>query len=99
MSRDGFVRVGGVDYSLPPGLAGRRAAVRLSLTTVTVHVDSTAVAEHRRSWVHADVVVDPAHARALRLARQARDRLVDGDVDVPVVDLQAYDRLAQADVA
>jgi transposase len=32
VSRDGFVRASGVDYSLPPGLAGRRVAVRLGLS-------------------------------------------------------------------
>ena len=93
VSRDGFVRVGGVDYSLPPGLAGRRASLRVSLTTVTVHVDGRQVAAHRRSWVPADVVIDPVHARAVRLAREARDRLVEGDVDVPAADLAAYDAL------
>ena len=35
-SRDGFVRVAGVDYSVPPRLAGRRLGVRLSLTEFTV---------------------------------------------------------------
>jgi Mu transposase-like protein len=93
VSRDGFVRAGGVDYSLPPGLAGRRAQLRLSLTDVTVHVDGQQVATHRRSWVPADVVWDPAHARALRLTREAKARLVDGDVVVPTADLAAYDAL------
>ncbi len=93
VSRDGFVRVGGVDYSLPPGLAGRRAQVRLSLVDLTVRVEGRVVAEHRRSWVPAGVVIDPAHARALRLAREARTRLTAGDVDVPAADLSVYDAL------
>jgi transposase len=99
VSRDGYVRVGGVDYSLPPGLAGRRAQVRLSLTQVTVRVEGRAVAEHRRSWVPADVVLAPAHGRALRLAREARTRLETGDVDVPAVDLGAYDVAFGAEAA
>lgn len=33
-SRDGFTRVAGVDYSVPPRLAGRRLGVRLSPTQV-----------------------------------------------------------------
>lgn len=41
----------------------------------------------------ADVVLDPAHGRAMRLAREARDRLADGDVELPVVDLGRYDAL------
>lgn len=99
VSRDGFLRVGDVDYSLPPGLAGRRAQVRLSLREVLVRVDGRAVARHRRSWVPADVVIDPAHARALRLAREARDRLTAGDVDVPEVNLGAYDALLDGAVS
>lgn len=95
VSRDGYVRVGGVDYSLPPGLAGRRCQVRLSLSTVTVRLDGRIVAQHRRSWVPADVVVDPAHGRALRLAREAATRLADGDVDVPAADLAVYDALLE----
>jgi hypothetical protein len=43
--------------------------------------------------VPADVVLDPAHGRAVRLAREARDRLADGDVEVPSVDLARYDAL------
>jgi transposase len=96
VSRDGFVRVAGVDYSLPPGLAGRRAQIRLSLVDLSVRVDGRVVAEHRRSWVPADVIIDPAHARALRLARDARARLTAGDVDVPTADLSAYDALVAA---
>lgn len=91
VSRDGYVRVAGADYSMPPGLVGRCAQVRLSLTDVVVHVEGRLVATHRRSWVPADVVLAPAHGRALRLAREARTRLVDGDVEVPAVDLGAYD--------
>jgi hypothetical protein len=96
VSKDGFVRVGGVDYSLPPGLAGRRAQIRLSLVDLTVRIDGRIVAEHRRSWVPADVIIDPIHARALRLARDARDRLSAGDVDVPAADLSLYDALVGA---
>jgi transposase len=96
VSKDGFVRVGGVDYSLPPGLGGRRAQIRLSLVDLTVRIDGRIVAEHRRSWVPADVIIDPIHARALRLARDARDRLSAGDVDVPAADLSLYDALVGA---
>jgi hypothetical protein len=40
------------------------------------------------------VVLDPAHARALRLHRSAQARLGDGDVVVPAADLARYDALA-----
>jgi transposase len=91
VSKDGFVRVGGVDYSVPPGLAARRVGVRLSLTEVVVRLEGEVIARHVRSFIPTDVVVAPAHARALRLHREARARLAAGDVEVPVVDLARYD--------
>ncbi len=94
VTKDGFVRVADVDYSVPPGLSGRRLHVRASLTEVVVHCEGTEIARHRRSYVPADVVLAPAHARALRLAREARSRLASGDVEVPAVDLARYDALA-----
>ena len=95
VSRDGFCRIGDVDYSTPPGLAGRRVSVRVSHREVVIYVDGRQVARHRRSYTPADVVLDPAHARALRLARQARTRLVAADADIPEVDLACYDALIE----
>jgi hypothetical protein len=92
-SADGFVRVGGVDYSVPPRLAGRRLQVRASLEEVVVSCEHDEVARHRRSWVNADVVLAPAHARELRLARQARQTLAAGDIAVQAPSLSAYDEL------
>jgi hypothetical protein len=91
VSKDSFVRVAGADYSVPPGLGGRRVGVHLSPTEVTVFLEGDAIARHVRSWVPADVVLDPVHARALRLHRQAKARLEAGDVAVPGVDLSRYD--------
>ena len=92
-SSDGFVRVADVDYSVPPRLAGRRLAVRASLTQVRVFCDGTQVAVHERSWARADVRLLPGHARELRLARQARRALTAGDVAVQEASLAAYDAL------
>jgi transposase len=91
--KDTFVRVGDVDYSVPPGFTGRRVRVRLSLTEVFVYVDGETIAHHARSYVPADVVLDPVHARALRLQRTAARRLKSSDVTVPVADLSRYDAL------
>ncbi len=96
VSRDGFCRIGDVDYSTPPGLAGRRVSVRVSHREVVIHIDGRQVAQHQRSYAPADVVLDPAHARLLRLARQARTRLVTADADIPEVDLACYDALIGA---
>ena len=94
VQRDGFVRVRGVDYSVPPGLARRRVQVRISPREIVVHLEGSEIARHRRSFAPADVVLDPCHARALRLAREARSRLAAGDVELPEIDLGAYDALA-----
>jgi uncharacterized protein (DUF2336 family) len=91
-SRDGFVRVAGVDYSVPPHRAGRRLGVRLSPTEVVVGCEGVEVPRHARSWVPADVVLAPAHARQLRLAREAARRLAAKDVQVAQADLGAYDQ-------
>ena len=96
VQKDGFVRVRGVDYSVPPGLGGRRVQVRIAPREVVVHLEGSEIARHRRSFAPTDVVIDPRHARALRLARQARSRLEQGDVQLPEVDLSLYDAVAGA---
>ena len=75
-------------------LAGRRVQVRLSPREVVVHLEGGEIGRHRRSFAPADVVLDPRHARALRLAREARSRLVAGDVALEAVDLSRYDALS-----
>ena len=93
VSRDGFVRVAGVDYSLPPGLAGRRVAVRLGLSELVVFCEAREVARHVRSYVPADVVRDAAHMSALAQAQEAQRRLRGGEPELPAVDLARYDAL------
>lgn len=96
ITRDGFVRIGDVDYSVPPGLVGRRVQHRSSLTEVAVQHEGREIARHRRSYVPADVVIAPAHARALRLAREARARLDSGSVELGEIDLSRYDAIVGA---
>ncbi len=91
--KDCFVRAGGVDYSVPPGLVGRRVTVTLSLRRIVVRLEGTIVAEHDRSYVPADVVTAPNHLALLAEHREARRNLNTGDVDVPVCDLGVFDRL------
>jgi transposase len=93
VSRDGFVRVGGVDYSLPPGYGGRRVAVRLGLSELAVFCEARQIAAHVRSYVPADVVREPAHMTALALAQEAQRRLKGGDLELEAVDLARYDAL------
>ena len=93
VGRDAFVRVAGVDYSVPPAFVGRRIAVRLSPRAVVLSCEGTEIARHGRSFVPADVVLAAAHGRAIRLAREARDRLADAEPELPAVDLGEYDAL------
>jgi hypothetical protein len=67
--------------------------VRLSLTEVRVFLEGREIAQHARSYLPADVVIDPEHARALLAAREAKRRLSSGDVPVPLPDLARYDEL------
>ena len=91
--KDAFVRVLGADYSVPPAFVGRRITVRVTPVTVRLGSEGLEIAAHTRSFVPADVVLAPAHGRAIRLAREARDRLVAGDVELPEIDLARYDAL------
>jgi transposase len=91
--KDAFVRVRGVDYSVPPAFVGRRISVRVSPTLVRLFCEGMEVAVHARSFVPADVVLAPAHGRAIRLAREARDRLASGEPELPAIDLARYDAL------
>jgi transposase len=95
VTKDGFCRVADVDYSVPPGLSGRRLQIRVSTTQVVVFSEGVEIARHRRSFVPADVVLDATHARQLRLARDAQRRLQDADPQLPAPDLARYDALAE----
>jgi transposase len=95
-SRDGFARVAGVDYSLPPGYASRRLAVRLSLGDLHIFCEWREIAAHARSYVPADVVRDAEHMAALAAAQAAQRRLQRGEPELPAVDLTRYDALVGA---
>ena len=95
-SRDGFCRVAGVDYSLPPGYGLRRLQVRLSPRDLAVFCEGRLVASHARSYVPCDVVRDGEHMRALSAAQEAQRRLRGGEPELPAVDLARYDALVGA---
>ena len=89
----GWVRVLTADYSVPPLFADRHVGIRVTPREVRLSSEGLPIATHRRSFVPADVVLDPAHGRAVRQAREARDRLAEGDIELPAVDLARYDAL------
>jgi len=94
--RDGFARVAGVDYSLPPGYGLRRLQVRLTLCDLEVFCEGRRIAAHARSYVPCDVVRDGEHMAALAAAREAARRLRSGEPELEPVDLARYDALVGA---
>jgi hypothetical protein len=58
VSKDGYVRIGGVDYSVPPGLAARRVQAIVALDRVVLRLEGRVIGDHVRSWIPADVVSD-----------------------------------------
>jgi transposase len=48
VSKDCFIRVGDVDYSVPPHLVGRKVAVRMSSRALVVSLDGNEIAESAR---------------------------------------------------
>jgi transposase len=99
LPRDHYVRVDSNDYSVDPGVIGRRVEVVAGLDLVTVTCQGQRVAWHERCWADHQSITDPAHADAAVQMRQAR-RLV----PVPTVDttvarrlLSDYDRVLGVD--
>jgi transposase len=86
---DPHLRFDTCDYSLDPGLVGRRVEVRVSPTEVlAVALDTGEVAcRHQRSFAKHRTVTDLAHARALRAGR------VDPEPAVEIRPLERYDAL------
>ncbi len=89
-----MVSVGSATSTIQCLLAFRVAGWGCSWTEVVIFSEGAEIARHRRSFVPADVVLDPTHARALRLSREAESRLDAADVEIPTVDLFRYDNLA-----
>jgi hypothetical protein len=107
LSRDYYVRVDTVDYSVDPRVIGKFVDVTASPQEVTVCCDGQVVARHTRSWARQGVVTDPAHAataaqmrQALALQRQSRQAATRQHADGHAVMLRAlpdYDALFGVD--
>jgi transposase len=91
-----YLRLDRNDYSLDPGLVGRRVEVRVSQSEITaVALDSGELAcRHARVFAGGLVLTDPAHQATLeRLRGERRARR---DVDVELRPLVRYDALIPA---
>ncbi|WP_019972081.1 IS21 family transposase [Mycobacterium sp. 141] len=74
LSRDYYVRVDAVDYSVDPRVIGRFVDVSASLDDVVVRCDGQVVARHPRCWAARATVTDAAH---VEIAAGLRNALAD----------------------
>jgi transposase len=70
LPRDHYVRLDGNDYSVHPGVIGRRVEVIADTDRVRVLCDGRLVADHARSWAKHQSFTDPEHARAAATLRR-----------------------------
>jgi transposase len=98
---DPYVCVDTCEYSLDPDLVGRRVELRVSEREIlAVALDTGELAcRHRRSFARHRTITDLAHARTLKVRRQAAGGRTAGDkggddVEVQVRSLDVYDALS-----
>ena len=70
LARDHYLRLDGNDYSVHPGVIGRRVELLADLHRVRVLCDGTLVADHQRLWAKHQTVSDPGHVEAAKLLRR-----------------------------
>jgi transposase len=95
LARDHYVRLDGNDYSVHPGVIGRRIEVAADLARVRVFCDGRTVADHERVWARHQTISDPEHLAAARLLRRERISIVRSAPE-PAVEIR---RLADYDTA
>ncbi len=99
LPRDHYVRVDSNDYSVHPGVIGRRVEVVADLDLVAVTCHGQRVARHERCWADHQSITDPAHADAAVQLRRACRLLPVPAVDTTVQRraLSDYDRMLGVD--
>jgi transposase len=70
LARDHYLRLDGNDYSVHPGVIGRRVELLADLHRVRMLCDGTLVADHPRLWAKHQTVSDPDHVEAAKLLRR-----------------------------
>jgi transposase len=99
LPRDHYVRLDSNDYSVHPGVIGRRIEVIADLARVRAVCDGRLVADHDRVWGWHQTISDPEHvaaANALRAERVGVLRPV-AEPDVQIRCLNDYDILLGLD--
>ncbi|MGV0724052.1 IS21 family transposase [Mycolicibacterium elephantis] len=72
LARDHYVRLDSNDYSVHPGVIGRRIEVTADLDRVRVFCEGKIVAEHQRVWAWHQTITDPEHREAANMLRRNR---------------------------
>jgi transposase len=95
LPRDHYVRLDSNDYSVHPGVIGRRVEVVADLHRVRAFCDGRLVADHERIWAWHQSIHDPDHVAAAKTLQ--RDRV---GILRPVTEPQVQQRpLADYDAA
>ena len=76
LPRDHYVRIDCNDYSVHPGVIGRRIEVHADLDRVWVRCEGAIVADHQRVWAQHQTITDFDHAVAAKLLRRGRADLL-----------------------
>jgi transposase len=72
LARDHYVRLDSNDYSVHPGVIGRRIEVVADLDRVRVHCGGMVVADHERVWAWHQTITAPEHREAANMLRHNR---------------------------
>jgi transposase len=93
LARDHYVRLDSNDYSVHPGMIGRRIEVAADLARVRVFCDGQLAADHERSWAWHQSFTGPAHRAAAQALRRDRVAVLrrPADPQVQVRPLADYD--------
>lgn len=81
LPRDHYVRLDSNDYSVHPGVIGRRVEVHADPDRVWVTCEGAIVADHARVWAQHQTITELEHSVAAKLLRHGR-----GDLLRPVAD-------------
>jgi transposase len=93
LPRDYYVRLDSNDYSVDPGVIGRRIEVVADLERVRAFCGGTLAADHERIWARHQTLTDPAHWAAAQALRRQRLTVVrrPAEPDVQIRCLADYD--------
>ena len=76
LARDHYVRLDSNDYSVHPGVIGRRIEVVADLDRVRVLAQGRLVADHERVWAWHQTLTDPDHLEAAGALQRTRARVL-----------------------